>query len=333
MIFYYLQIHLTTLMMHYNTLFSVIFALLLSSVLYGQQTISLYDNDEIPNWNADFTPEQTRIIDVPTGKARFITNVIKPELSIYLPEENNFKAAVVLCPGGGYYGLAIDHEGHDVAKKLNEYGIAVFVLKYRMPQESYFENKKVVPLQDVQRAIQYVRANALNFGVDSDKIGVAGFSAGGHLAASAGVHFTKQFQPAPIHINSRPDFMLLVYPVISFQDGLTHRGSANNLIGTFSSHEKDTLDTDDVRFYSNELQVDMNTPPSFLVHALDDEAVPVENSLLFSAALRQEAVEVETFFYKTGGHGFGMYNTYYELNWVDAFVSWLEDYYSEYDRT
>ncbi len=319
--------------MHYKKLFPIIFTFLLSLALYAQQTIPLYDNDQIPNWNSSFNPEQTRIIDVPTGKARFISNVIKPELSVYLPKENNFKAAVVLCPGGGYYGLAIDHEGHDVAKKLNEFGIAVFVLKYRMPQESYFVNKKVVPLQDVQRAIQYVRANALNLGIDSDKIGVAGFSAGGHLAASAGVHFTKQFQPTPIHNNSRPDFMLLVYPVISFQDGLTHRGSANNLIGTFGSQEKDELDAEDMRFYSNELQVDMNTPPTFLIHALDDEVVPVENSLLFSASLRQVDVEVETFFYKTGGHGFGMYNTSYELNWVDAFVSWLEDYYSEYDRT
>ena len=317
--------------MRYNYLLLLIFAFLLRSTLLAQQTIPLYDNDQIPNWNSSFNQEQTRIIDVPTGKARFITNVIKPELSIYLPEENNFKAAVILCPGGGYYGLAIDHEGHDVAKKLNEFGIAVFVLKYRMPQESYFENKRVVPLQDVQRAIQYVRANALNYRVDSDKIGVAGFSAGGHLAASAGVHFTKQFQPTPIHNNSRPDFMLLVYPVISFQDGLTHRGSANNLIGTFGSQEKDKLNADDVYFYSNELQVDMNTPPTFLVHALDDQVVPVENSLLFSAALRQEAVEVETFFYKTGGHGFGMYNTSYELNWIDTFVNWLKAYYTEFD--
>lgn len=224
----------------------------------------------------------------------------KPTLTIYLPSEASATgAAVVICPGGGYGHLAMDHEGHQVARWLNSLGVAGFILRYRHRGTGYGHP---APLQDVQRAIRTVRARAEEWGVDPGKIGVLGFSAGGHLASSAGTHFQEAASDRVDAIDDsscRPDFMVLVYPVISFTQPYTHKGSKRNLLGQEPSEEL-------VRRFSNELQVTPETPPTFLIHADDDKGVPPENSVSFYLALRKAKVPAEMHIYPKGGHGFGL---------------------------
>jgi len=224
----------------------------------------------------------------------------KPSLTIYLPpKEKANGAAIVICPGGGYGHLAMDHEGHQVAQWLNSLGVAGFILKYRHRGVGYGHP---APLQDVQRAISKVRYQAKEFEIDPDRIGVIGFSAGGHLASTAGTHFHKGKADAkdPIdRVSCRPDFMILVYPVISFTEPFTHVGSRNNLLG------KDA-DAKLIEEFSNEKQVTTETPPTFLVHTWEDNGVPVENSIYFYLALRKAKVPAEMHLYLKGPHGFGL---------------------------
>ena len=193
---------------------------------------------------------------------------------------------MVICPGGGYGVLAASHEGADVAKQFNEWGVTAFVLKYRIPDDRIMTDKEIGPLQDAQRAIQWVRENAAKWKVDPSHIGIMGFSAGGHLASTEGTHFTHELIANKKHTSLRPDFMILIYPVISFTDSIGHIGSRENLIGKNPSPEK-------IIEYSNELQVNANTPPAFLVHAGDDDAVKVQNSLYFYNALQKNHVPAE----------------------------------------
>ncbi len=232
-----------------------------------------------------------------------VRNVQDPELIVYLPEkEKATGAAVVICPGGGYAVLAIGHEGHDIAKWFNEFGVAGIVLKYRLPTSDNIVNNKEVPLSDVQRAIRTVRFNAEKWGISHDKIGVMGFSAGGHLASAAGTHFNDRLnvpEDDMQKVSCRPDFMILVYPVISMSEGYMHRGSMKNLLGPNAARE------DMIRF-SNDLQVTADTPPAFLVHSSDDKAVPVQNSISFYTALQKNGVLSELHIFKSGGHGYGL---------------------------
>jgi acetyl esterase/lipase len=225
----------------------------------------------------------------------------KPTLTIYLPaKEKATGAAVVICPGGGYGHLALDHEGHQIAEWLNSLGIAGFILKYRH-RNSGAGYGHPAPLQDVQRAIRMVRSRAKDWNIDPDRIGIIGFSAGGHLASSAGTHFQKRYSDATDEIDKnscRPDFMILVYPVISFTEWYAHKGSRNNLLGK-------NPDADLIENLSNEKQVTAETPPTFLVHANDDKPVPPENSIYFYLALRKVEVPAEMHIYEKGGHGFG----------------------------
>jgi len=231
--------------------------------------------------------------------ARGDTDADKPSLTIWLPPADKATgAAVVICPGGGYGHLAVGHEGSDVAAWLNSFGVAGFMLKYRHAPKY----RHPAPLQDAQRAIRTVRARAKDFGVDPARIGILGFSAGGHLASTAGTHFDggKPAADDPIERAScRPDFMVLVYPVISFTTKYAHRGSRNNLLGT---NPPKAL----VESLSNELQVTAKTPPAFLIHAGGDRGVPAENSVLFYLALRKHRVKAELHIYQQGGHGFGL---------------------------
>ncbi len=250
-----------------------------------------------------------------------ISNVQIPDITVYLPAKRYATGqAVVICPGGGYVRLAYDLEGLDIAKWLNSKGIAAIVLKYRLP----ISDNNIVgyksPLLDVKRAIRMVRYYASEWNIDKNKIGVMGFSAGGHLASTLGTHFDYGDSNASNEIDkmsSRPDFMVLGYPVITFTKPFMHRGSRDALLG-------ENPDSSLINFYSNELQVKEGTPPTFIVHADDDGTVPVENSLVFYEALRQKKIPVEMHIYPEGGHGFGLALGRGHLeSWTDRCIDWL----------
>ncbi len=224
----------------------------------------------------------------------------RPTLTICLPEADRATgAAVIICPGGGYGNLAMDHEGHQVARWLNSFGVAGFILQYRHRGGGYGHP---APLLDAQRAIRTVRSRAKEWRVKPDRIGILGFSAGGHLASTAGTHFDKGRADAqdPIdRMSCRPDFMVLVYPVISFTEPFSHAGSRKNLLGP-------DPDPKLVDALSNERQVTPDTPPTFLLHTNEDSGVPPENSVYFYLALRKAKVPAELHIYAKGQHGFGL---------------------------
>jgi len=226
----------------------------------------------------------------------------KPSLTIYLPPKDKANGtAVVICPGGGYGHLAMDHEGHQIARWLNSLGVAGFILKYRH-RNSGAGYGHPAPLQDAQRAVSTVRSRAKEWNVNPDRIGILGFSAGGHLASTAGTHFHtgKPDAKDPIdRLSCRPDFMVLIYPVISLIEWCAHSGSRRNLLG-------DNPDEKLVEYLSNERQVTPQTPPTFLIHTYEDRGVPAENSIYFYLALRKAKVPAEMHLYQKGPHGFGL---------------------------
>ena len=225
---------------------------------------------------------------------RWVTRIKEPTISIHCPTgKRRTRSAVVICPGGGYVGLAYDKEGHDTARWLNSLGVTAVVLKYRAR-----EYGQPAPGDDAQRAVATVRRRAADLQIDPDKIGIMGYSAGGHVASTAGTRY-RDFEIDDEKVSSRPDFMLLVYPVISMDDAITHRGSQVGLLGKNPSTEL-------IETYSNDRQVTMQTPPTFLVHAADDTSVPLENSLRMMRALKKAGVPVELALYERGGHGFGL---------------------------
>jgi acetyl esterase/lipase len=252
-----------------------------------------------------------------TDANNWITKVSIPTITPYLPEKGTANgAAIVIFPGGGYGGLANNHEGMAIAKAFNSIGVTAFLVKYRLPSDEIMVDKTIGPLQDAQRAIQIVRQGAAGWGVDPNRIGIIGFSAGGHLASTAGTHFDKMVIANPDNISVRPDFMMLIYPVISFGPK-AHLGSRENLIGKTPSQAM-------IDLYSNEKRVTANTPPTFLIHAQDDGAVPVENSLMMYEALTNAKVKVEMHLFQNGGHGFGMYNATTKEKWFDWAAAWME---------
>jgi len=279
------------------------------------QTIKVMDlyPEQVPNAkiNLDYAEKADTAAD---GKIR-ISKVVKPQLIAYYPAKPN-GAAIIICPGGGYSVLAIKHEGFDVAKAFNEIGVTAFVLKYRLPSDLIMVDKSIGPLQDAQQAVKIIREQAIDFKINPSKIGIMGFSAGGHLASTLGTHFTKSVIENKNNTSLRPDFMVLIYPVISFGE-FAHNGSKNNLIGLNPIEEQ-------VKLYSNELQVSVDTPPTFLIHANDDKAVPSENSLDFARKLKQAGVKCEMHLYPTGGHGFGLNNKATKDQWIERLKNWME---------
>ncbi len=226
--------------------------------------------------------------------------------------------AVVICPGGGYQVLAMGHEGHAVAKWFNSMGYTAAVLKYRLPSKGY---RHPAPMQDVQYAIQTMRAKSAEWHLNPEKIGVFGSSAGGHLASTAATHFLAGDSTAEdpvLRVSSRPDFLVMLYPVISMDTAITHGGSRVSLIGPEPSKEL-------VELMSNELQVTPETPPTFIIHADDDKVVRAENSVRFYLALREAGVPAELHIFKTGGHGFGFvdHRTLPVHQWPDLLKDWL----------
>jgi acetyl esterase/lipase len=246
-----------------------------------------------------------------------VRNVSEAEMVVYLPKMGvNTGAAVVICPGGGYIMEAMDHEGYDMAEWLTTQGVAGIVLKYRLP---YGHDQ--VPLEDAQRAIRIVHQKADEWGINPTKIGIAGSSAGGHLASTAGTRFDlgKPDASDPIEKYScRPDFMLLLYPVITFSEEYGHMGSRTNLIGPGNKWEL-------VEKYSNELHVTAQTPPTFLVLADDDTAVPTRNSIEFYMALKKNKIPAEMHIFRDGGHGFGMTKKNLPVDqWPNLFAQWMK---------
>jgi acetyl esterase/lipase len=301
--------------MFLKNLFLLMITTGINAQLFSQKTIPLYKG-AIPNAKETADEETGQYIE---DSVYNISKISRPTLTIYLPpKEKANGTAVIVCPGGGYWVVSAHHEGVDVARRLNEMGIAAFVLKYRLPDNKYMTNKEIVPLQDAQRAIQIVRSNAKRYHINNDRVGILGFSAGAHLASTAGTHFQTSYIDNKKKINLRPDFMILVYPVISFTDSIGHIGSRDRLIGKNPSEEKITA-------YSNELQITPHTPPAFLIHAKDDNAVPVKNSLAFAAALKKNKVRAEVYLYGKGGHGFGMNNRTSNVKWMDLVEKWIKN--------
>lgn len=286
---------------------------LIMNLAQGQETIPLYP-DKIPNSKPTQNKEKREVRENGT---EIISDISIPSLALYIPAKaSSSLTAVIICPGGGYHVNAMKHEGTDVAKKFNEWGIAAFVLKYRIPHDETMVNKEIGPLQDAQQAIQFVREHAAKWNIDPNRIGIMGFSAGGHLAATAATHFKKSVIANPKNTSLRPDFLILGYPVISFTDSIGHIGSRDNLLGKSPSPEK-------ILEYSNEYQVTPETPVTFLVHAGDDKGVLPANSMAFYQSLLKYNVPSELHIYEKGGHGFGLNNATTDDQWMERLKNWM----------
>jgi len=273
----------------------------------------LYSGD-IPG--AIVAPDEESVRD-PKDPWPFVENTSRPTITAYRPAKQDSKrAAVVILPGGGYRGTSILKEGYDVARAFNDMGVTAFVVKYRTPSDKHMKDKRVGPLQDAQQAVASVRRDAQKWQIDPKRIGVIGFSAGGHLAAMTGTLFHSpvlaQWQSADV----RPDFLMLIYPVITFTESTVHRGSRQQLLGN-------TPSTDDMKRFSAELAVTRDTPPTFLIHAADDQTVPVANSILFFEALQARNIPAQLMIYPAGGHGYGLNNATTGDRWIDRCRQWL----------
>lgn len=279
-------------------------SLILSINIRAQQVVNLYSGT-IPNSKVSGIKE--------TNTSGMFRGVTSPTLELYIPDKEKFTGtAVIIIPGGGYSVVVYQGEGISTAKELAENGIAAFVLKYRLPDDSTMIDKKIGPLQDVQQAIKVVRENSSQWGIDVKKVGIMGFSAGGHLASTAATHFEKSLVENSKNTVLRPDFQILVYPVISMQDNLTHADSRTQLLGKNPSKA-------DIDLFSNELQVNDKTPPAYITHAADDKLVDVDNSIGYFENLRHNNVPVEMHIYPKGGHGF----VFRHQGWMDPLFKWM----------
>lgn len=287
-------------------------AILLATICFAQnpQSFLLYP-EKVPNSKpapADYIEKNNN---------GWITNVSQPTLTVFLPDSKANGTAIIVIPGGGYAGLAYNHEGIAVAQKFAEEGVTAFLLKYRLPSDLIMIDRSIGPLQDAQRAIQIVRERASEWKIDPNKVGVIGFSAGGHLASTLGTHYKQAVIDNKANTSLRPDFMALMYPVITMGE-LTHQGSKENLIGKDASQQQ-------VDLYSNEKQVDANTPVTFLMQAGDDNVVPIQNSLMMYEAIIKAGGKAEMLLYQAGGHGFGLNNRTTSDKWFDHCINWLKE--------
>lgn len=278
----------------------------------GALPIYLYPSDSIPNSKtvpADYKE---------TNSNGAYSMVTKPTLTPFFPKASNAtNSAVLIIPGGGYEFVMMSYEGITVAQKFNSIGVTAFLLKYRLPNDRIMLNRSIGPLQDAQRAIQIIRQRAAEWNIDPTKIGVIGFSAGGHLASTLGTHLDTTTIENKANINLRPDFMILMYPVITL-GAYTHQGTKKALIGTNAT-------IDQVHYFSNELQVTSKTPPTFLAHATTDNLVPIKNSKMFEEALIKANVVCEKHYYPTGVHGFGMVSPDLNENLIDVIGSFMRN--------
>jgi len=277
--------------------------------------VNLYPEGAIPNYMDAGESEQWDSTDIVR-----VGLVQMPDIAVFLPSKKSRTGeAVIICPGGGYHRLSYDWEGEDVAKFWNSKGIAAIVLKYRLPVSKAQAEPWKSPLMDAKRAMRMVRYHAPEWGIDPHRIGIMGFSAGGHLASSLSTHFDTGDPGAqdPIErVSSRPDFAILVYPVITFTGDFQHSGSRKALVGE---------NVELMEYFSSELQVTPETPPTFLVHAADDRGVPPENSIVYFQALQKNKVPVEMHIYPQGGHGFSLgIGKGHLAEWPERAYVWLE---------
>lgn len=292
--------------------------ILLLVLLFGTEVILGQRAEVFPLWPQGPKENNGLAGKTTIGEQGRVINNATAELLVFLPkEEKRTSMVVVICPGGGYGHLSIKHEGEEMAHWLNELGITAVVLKYRMPN-----GRHRIPLADVQRAMRWIRARAEDWNIDPQKIGIAGFSAGGHLASTLATHFDSgnpKAQDRLTRLSCRPDFVVLFYPVISMKSGLTHTGSRKALLGTQPTQEL-------IEKYSNELYVSAKTPPVFMVHCDDDAAVSPLNSVAFYQALKKHHVPAVLYILPTGGHGWGMRGSFaYYPEWTRLLEKWLDE--------
>ena len=299
-----------------NTFILLILLSAISPMEAQNAFLPLWENGQIPNYQKSDEKEKRDTTDIVR-----ISYVQNPDIAVFLPSLKNATGqAVVICPGGGYWILAYDWEGTDIAKWLNANGIAAIVLKYRLPVSKSNVVPHKSPLLDAQRAMRLVRYHAGEWNINPDKIGIMGFSAGGHLASTLSTHFDRGIPESkdPVdQMSCRPDFSILIYPVISFTGDYIHTGSRIALIGENPEPEL-------ITYYSNELQIKEDTPPAFLIHSGDDTTVPVENSISYFSALRARQIPAEMHIYPYGEHGFSLaIGKGYLATWTDRCIDWI----------
>jgi len=295
---------------------SALYLLIISNLHSQNQIIPLWSKipDEIVS--ADYKEKEI----IKEGVVQSTSFVSVPTLSIFIPKDvKPNQTAIIIFPGGGYSHLSMDKEGTKVANWLNSLGITAFVLKYRLPSDLIMKNKTIGPLQDAQEALRYVRENASKWNIDATKIGTLGFSAGGHLASTLATHFDEKTYETASKTSARPDFSILIYPVVSMENDITHKGSQINLLGERPS--KTLIDS-----FSNDKKVTAQTPPTFMVHATDDTAVIPENSINYYLALKKNNVTSELHLYENGGHGFGLGVKDTSKNWTKDCEEWLKNH-------
>ena len=276
----------------------------------AQEVIDLYSGN-IPNAKNSGVKEAKG-----SSSDGVIRRVTTPTLEVYLPASEKYNGtAVVICPGGSYRVLVYQGEGIAIAKEFVKQGVAAFILKYRLPDDSILIDKKIGPLQDALQAIKLVRENAHKWRINVNKVGVIGFSAGGHLASTLATHYSERLIENNSVTNLRPDFQILIYPVISMQDSLAHPDSRANLLG--KNPDKETID-----HFSNERMIDANTPPAYIIHAADDKVVDVDNSIVYFEGLRHHNVPVELHIYPEGDHGF----IFKRAGWMQPLFEWMKNY-------
>jgi acetyl esterase/lipase len=296
---------------------------LLNLILFFGITSQLQaQNQVIPLWKT--IPQEVKATDyqekeiIKDGKVQSTSQVSIPTLSIFFTKEiKQNQTAVIILPGGGYSHLAIDKEGTKVAEWLNSLGIVAFVLKYRLPSDLIMTNKTVGPLQDAQEAMRIVRLNAAKWNIDPNKIGIMGFSAGGHLASTLSTHYDERVYETSSKVSARPDFSLLIYPVVSMENDITHKGSQTSLLGNNPTQDL-------INSFSNEKMVSAQTPPAFIIHATDDTVVLPENSINYYLALKKNGVTSELHLYESGGHGFGLGVKDTSKFWTRDCEEWLK---------
>jgi acetyl esterase/lipase len=292
------------------------FSVLVPALGMGQTSIPLYPAGKIPNSRPNV--EVVEKSETNKDGILVISGVTEPSMTVYLPKKEKANGtAVIIYPGGGYWIVAAGHEGSDIAKAFTEIGVTAFVVKYRLPDARIMERPEIGPLQDGQRAVQLVRQRAAEWKINSSRIGIIGFSAGGHLASTVGTKFQTPVIENTSQTNLRPDFMILIYPVISSDSTFGHRGSFEKLLGARPSGQK-------LIEFSTEKQVNAQTPPTFLVHASDDDVVPPANSIVFYQALLKNKVPAELHIYEKGSHGFGLRNSTTSDLWMDRLRNWMK---------